>query len=365
MSNIGYIYKITNKVNEKCYIGQTSDSIEHRWKGHLYDSQRTKRDCYNYPLYRAFRKYGIENFSIEEIEKCNLENLDDREIYWISYFNSKKKGYNQLYGGSGSKRYNLDEQEVIERYNKLQNIVEVESNFNVPRGVVSRILRKHNVKVLSTSDVMKNKNRTVYQYDKDNNLINIFNSFTEAGKWLRKYNLSKCKNDTVAGSTVLYCLQRGKTECLGYLWKCVPCYSEEEIKHFSNRISKQSKLQHEREKLKKKLEPKQIKPKKEKKPKIKKISICPICGEPKASKSTLCKKCNENLIHNKSEQQREEKYGTTREMLKQQIREMPFLQVGKLYGVSDNAIRKWCKRYNLPSKSSEIRRYTDEEWENV
>lgn len=45
MSNIGYIYKITNKVNEKCYIGQTSDSIEHRWKGHLYDSQRTKRDC--------------------------------------------------------------------------------------------------------------------------------------------------------------------------------------------------------------------------------------------------------------------------------------------------------------------------------
>ena len=78
MSNIGYIYKITNKINGKCYIGQTSDSIEHRWKEHIYDSNRKNRDCYNYPLYRAFRKYGTENFFIEEIEKCDLKNLGKR-----------------------------------------------------------------------------------------------------------------------------------------------------------------------------------------------------------------------------------------------------------------------------------------------
>lgn len=51
-----------------------------------------------------------------------------------------------------------------------------------------------------------------------------------------------------------------------------------------------------------------------------------------------------------------------REELKELIRNKPFLQIGKIYGVSDNAIRKWCDRYNLPRKTSEIKKYTDEEW---
>jgi hypothetical protein len=55
----------------------------------------------------------------------------------------------------------------------------------------------------------------------------------------------------------------------------------------------------------------------------------------------------------------------TREVLKYQIRTMPFLQIGKLYGVSDNAIRKWCIKYGLPSKVSDIKTYSDEEWENI
>lgn len=50
-------------------------------------------------------------------------------------------------------------------------------------------------------------------------------------------------------------------------------------------------------------------------------------------------------------------------VLKQLIRKVPFTQIGKQFGVSDNAIRKWCDKYNLPRKTGEIKKYTDEEWD--
>lgn len=49
-------------------------------------------------------------------------------------------------------------------------------------------------------------------------------------------------------------------------------------------------------------------------------------------------------------------------VLKQLIREIPFTQIGKQFGVSDNAVRKWCDKYNLPRKTGEIKKYTDKEW---
>ena len=55
----------------------------------------------------------------------------------------------------------------------------------------------------------------------------------------------------------------------------------------------------------------------------------------------------------------------SREVLKEQIRNTPFLQLGKVYGVSDNAIRKWCKSYNLPSKVTDIKNISDEEWFDI
>jgi hypothetical protein len=54
-----------------------------------------------------------------------------------------------------------------------------------------------------------------------------------------------------------------------------------------------------------------------------------------------------------------------RDQLKEDIRTLPMVQVGKKYFVSDNAVRKWCKTYNLPSKVSEIKKYTDEEWKTL
>jgi len=55
----------------------------------------------------------------------------------------------------------------------------------------------------------------------------------------------------------------------------------------------------------------------------------------------------------------------TREELKKLIRIMPFTQIGQKFNVSDNAIRKWCDRYNLPRKSSEIKKISNDEWANI
>ena len=91
------IYKITNKINNKIYIGKSTD-IEKRWKYHIshYNYERE----YNKPLYKAFRKYGVENFSFEIIEECLLD-IDEKEKYWINFYNSYKNGYNATIGGEG------------------------------------------------------------------------------------------------------------------------------------------------------------------------------------------------------------------------------------------------------------------------
>lgn len=96
------IYKITNKINNKCYIGQSVD-INKRWNAHIHSFNNI--DVYNYPLYRAFRKYGIENFSFEIIETCPRDKLNEREKYWIQYYDSCYNGYNQTLGGDNAPRF--------------------------------------------------------------------------------------------------------------------------------------------------------------------------------------------------------------------------------------------------------------------
>lgn len=86
------IYKITNKINNNCYIGQSVD-IERRWKQHIKNSSKTSRNS-QYPLYRAFRKYGLNNFTFEILCLCDKSELTRQEEYWFLYYKPK---YNQLY----------------------------------------------------------------------------------------------------------------------------------------------------------------------------------------------------------------------------------------------------------------------------
>lgn len=123
------IYKITKKENGKSYIGQSND-IERRFREHQY-----KVDI---PIELAIQKYGIDAFIYEIIEECSLEQLDEKEKYWIAYYNTYKGfGYNCNEGGGNSRgenngRTKLTNQDVAyirECYDLHKRRKEVYQNF--------------------------------------------------------------------------------------------------------------------------------------------------------------------------------------------------------------------------------------------
>lgn len=131
------IYKITNLINGKSYIGQ-SLHIERRFLQH---KSPYERDRYpNKPLYKAFEKYGIENFDFSILEECPAEQLDEKEIFWIKEYKSlvHENGYNILDGGKSGHgenhgRHKLTEKDVIDirtRYNNKERCKEVESLYS-------------------------------------------------------------------------------------------------------------------------------------------------------------------------------------------------------------------------------------------
>lgn len=146
-----YIYKITNLINNKIYIGQTNNP-KRRWQEHKnlgYDTNGTKL------LYRAIEKYGKDNFAFEIIEGP-IDNYNEKEIYWISYYNTyvgneNSWGYNLTPGGEeppilyGEENFNsthtLKEVEQIKyllKNTKLSNL-EIARTFNYSRSAIQRI----------------------------------------------------------------------------------------------------------------------------------------------------------------------------------------------------------------------------------
>jgi len=93
------IYKITHRITGKAYIGQSIDILNERWKSHINFAQDKKKWQV---IKKALYKHGITKFTFEVLEECSKEDLNDREIYWISYFNTvSPAGYNLTSGGGG------------------------------------------------------------------------------------------------------------------------------------------------------------------------------------------------------------------------------------------------------------------------
>jgi group I intron endonuclease len=94
------IYKATNKIDNKCYIGQTIWLLDRRIKKHIYDSKKS-----NSMFARAIKKYGMNNFKWTILEVCmSEEDLNEKEQWYIKHFDSFNEGYNMNTGGNSYKR---------------------------------------------------------------------------------------------------------------------------------------------------------------------------------------------------------------------------------------------------------------------
>lgn len=97
------IYKITNLIDGNVYIGQTRKNAEERFKEHCRDAVSGRLDT---ALAKAIRKYGPDNFSVDEIEAVESEDkMGEREAYWIERYDSVRCGYNMTAGGDGGNTY--------------------------------------------------------------------------------------------------------------------------------------------------------------------------------------------------------------------------------------------------------------------
>lgn len=109
---MAYIYSITNNINQKQYIGLTRRSNPYdRWKEHISASKYNPE----YAIHRAISKYGIDNFKFRVLEECSLDKVEEREIHYISKFNTFYEGYNRTPGGNI--RYDTDAKPITQ-YNK-------------------------------------------------------------------------------------------------------------------------------------------------------------------------------------------------------------------------------------------------------
>lgn len=230
------IYRIKNQINGKCYIGQ-SVNIERRWREHRnYSSQNS-----HYPLYKDFRKFGLENFCFEVVEECSVSELNAKEEEWIQKENSFYCGYNQTLGSSYPHFQKLSKENLEEISNLLKNTIktneEIAIIFNISDEIVSGI---------------------------------------NTGRYHRRDIDYPIRNQKTKFST---CLDCGKAISLGAS-RCVECSLKE--------------------------------------------------------RRTVERPSKEELF-----------------ML---LRQDPnFSKLGRKYGVTDNAVRKWCKFYNIPTKTSEYK----------
>lgn len=247
------IYIIKNNINNKVYIGQSID-IKARWRQH-----RCAKE--NYPLYNAFKKYGLDNFTFEVLLECSKEELLKNEQRFILQYRSLESdyGYNQSFptenntGGHG----------------------------------------------------------TLFTYDQVLNIIDdLFNTDLNKELLAEKY---QCKERTIRD---INCGRTWRQSEIEY-----PIRKSWEVsgKNYSASTPEGQKFN----------------------------TICPICGGIKHANSQMCKSC--------SDKQQQHAERPSRDILLEEIANSSFVAVGVKYGVTDNAIRRWCKSYGLPIHKQEIK----------
>ena len=180
----GFIYKVTNTINGKYYIGQTIQNVKERFYQHC--ATKCSKAVSNMAIHRAIKKYGKSNFTVEVIEEIDSANLNDRERYWIKYYNSYNNGYNSTKGGQdGCKSFkDLDVESIIKEYNTGKSLRTLGTIFKVDKQTIKDLLIRHNVELRTT------RTYKLSQKDRDK-VLEDFASGLSRKEIMIKWNISK------------------------------------------------------------------------------------------------------------------------------------------------------------------------------
>lgn len=199
------IYKATSKTSGKCYIGQTTTTLKER-----IDHHKRTYNIKNYHFYYAIRKYGWDDFEWEVIEdNINDANiLNEREKYWIKYYDSYENGYNSTRGGDGT--YRRDDELILKLFIEGKTTKEIIELTGYSR---STIYKSFNINNISEENNKRNNEQIklrcsmpVLQYDLEGNFIKEWPSASACSQVGQQSAISNvCRQEQVTA--------------YGYLWK--------------------------------------------------------------------------------------------------------------------------------------------------
>lgn len=207
---------ITNKINNKKYIGKTLKTIEERWKEH---KRAYKRKSYeNRPLYRAMNKYGIENFCIEEIANCSNEEINEKEQYFIKFYNTYHFGYNATLGGDG-KQY-LDHSLIIKTFNQNGLLKQTAQELGIHEDTVCEVLKANNILKPSRKETAeKLYGVPVVMLSMDNETIKTFSTFTNAAMYIVEIQNRKKEDYIGIIPHIVHVCKGARKSAYGYKWE--------------------------------------------------------------------------------------------------------------------------------------------------
>ena len=213
---MGYIYCITNLVNQKKYVGKTIYSVTERFKEHCRDSKRER--CEKRPLYDAMNKYGIENFKVECLEEVDDSTvLSDREIYWINELQTYgSKGYNATKGGDGKILFDYDK--IIETYALGGTMTECAAKMHCSVDTVKKVLTINNIPIRHLRRGCCSEPKKVKQYSLDGEFIREWDSITLAAHWLVDNKYAKSYQSGVK-SHISHCMKGKAKTAYKFIWK--------------------------------------------------------------------------------------------------------------------------------------------------
>ena len=194
----GKIYLITNDVNSKVYVGQTIQTLNKRFNGHCCYSKSDR--SINMYIKRAIHKYGRDKFHIQLIEECPVNILDEREKYWINFYDSYNTGYNLTLGGQDSNYFNINKLENIIDIKKFKQYIlefkplvsEVANHFGISKCSVYNLIKRINNPNLILNSYNPKKGKSIEDIDQDE-LISLYNDGWSILDLVKYYHIGKDK----------------------------------------------------------------------------------------------------------------------------------------------------------------------------